>query len=86
MRWNVSTVTFALEGVSWGRIEEHAGLLVTECGCEAFVVVERLGPLHALHRIVHHGVALAEIFEQRRDGRELAANGEPFASSPLPTL
>src|SRR5438105_5738628 len=76
-------VTFPFEGVpSWG-IEEHAGLLVTERRREAFVGVGDLGPLHALHGIVHHGVAFAEICKQRRHGRELAANRGPFASPPV---
>src|SRR5438128_2742750 len=35
---------------------------------------------------MHHGVAFAEIFKQRRNGRELAANRRPFVSPPLQVL
>ena len=76
-------ITFAFEGVGWRCLEQHARLLVTERRREAFIGIGHFRPLHTLHGIVHHGVAFAEIFKQRRHGRELAANCRAFASPPL---
>ena len=65
-------IALAFERRRWRCLEEHAGLLITQGRRQAFVGIEDFGPLHAFDGIVHHGVALAEILEERGDRGELA--------------
>src|SRR5216683_1060372 len=68
-----SAIADALEGVVGRRIEQLAGLGITECRRAAFVVVGHW-PLDAVDRIAGDRVVLAEIIEQRRQRRELATD------------
>ncbi|MFN7545819.1 MAG: hypothetical protein ACK5TN_23830 [Acidobacteriota bacterium] len=48
-------------------------MLVAERRCRALVAIGGRS-LHAVHGIADHGVALAQVVEERGDGRELAAD------------
>ena len=63
----------ALERIVGRRVEQLAGLGITQCWRAAFVVVGHW-PLDAVDRIAGDGVVLAEIIEQGRERRELAAD------------
>ena len=70
----------ALERVRRRRLQQLARLGVAERRRAAFIAV-RHRPLHAVDRIAGDGVALAEVIEQRGQGRELApdAGGRQLA-------
>jgi len=67
-------IAHALEGVLGRGVEQLAGLSVTERWRGAFIGINRR-PLDAIDRITSNSVTLAEIIEQGRKRRELAANG-----------
>jgi hypothetical protein len=82
-------VPFPFEGVGRGRFQERAGLAVAQGGRLALVPF-RFGALDPAHRVVAHGVRLAEVVEERSDGGEFPADGtganlSPGASKQFPS-
>jgi hypothetical protein len=75
-------VSFALEGVGRGRLQERAGLAVARAPRLAFIIVG-LGALNAAQRVVADGVHLAEMVEERSDRGELAADGTGRQAPPF---
>jgi hypothetical protein len=63
----------ALESVFGGRIEQLPRLCIAERQRAFFIAVGHW-PLHPVDRIAGDGVALAEIVEEGRQGRELTAD------------
>src|SRR6516165_5388335 len=64
-------ITDTFERVSRRRIEQLARLGIAQRRRRAFIAVCHR-PLDAIDRIAGHGIALAEIIEERGQGRELA--------------
>lgn len=67
-------VALALQGVAWRRIEEPARLGVAQRRRLAFERVDGRAP-DAPHRVVQHGVALAQVVIEGSQGGELAPDG-----------
>jgi len=64
-------VAQAFQRIARRSIQQFPGLGVAEGRGAAFIIV-RHRALDTIHRIASDGIALAEIVEQRRQGRELA--------------
>jgi hypothetical protein len=74
-------VALALQRGDVRRVEQFAGLVVTQRRCLALVALDRRA-LHALDRIVRHGVALAQVLEEGGEGGEAVALGHAAKSTP----
>ena len=71
----------ALRLSACGRRQKLAGLMIAEGRGLAFAAFH-LRPRHALDRVVGHGVAVAEVFEQGGQRREPVANGAAAQLAP----
>jgi hypothetical protein len=66
-------IAHALQGVSRRGFNQLAHMGIAERRRRTFIAI-RHRPLHTVNGVAGHGVALAEIIEQRRQRRELAAD------------